>query len=104
MRESLKDKFVKYFTLVLVTAIFVGGLLFAWPTYLRSRSLQRQDDELARRIEEKRAEIARLVEYQRRFQSDRDFVEFIARQPQNRRVFPGELVFIFEEDEKRAER
>lgn len=95
MREGVKDKFVKWFTIVLVAVIFVGGLLFAWPTYLRSRSLQKQDAELARRIEAKRAEIAKLVENQRRFQTDRDFVETIARQ--NRRVFPGELVFVFDD-------
>jgi hypothetical protein len=34
-----------------------------------------------------------LVENQRRFRTDADFVESIARQ--NRRVFPGELVFVF---------
>jgi len=96
MREGTKDKFVKWFTMVLVVAIFVGGLLFAWPTYLRSKSLQKQDAELARRIEEKRAEIAKLVECQKRFHNDRDFVESIARQ--NRRVFPGELVFVFDDE------
>ena len=101
MREGIKDRFLKWFTIVLVAVIFVGGLLFAWPTYLRGKSLQKQDAELARRIEEKRAEIAKLVECQRRFQTDRDFVEMIARQPQNRRVFPGELVFVFEDEKKK---
>jgi len=100
MREGTKDKFVKWFTLVLVVVIFIGGLLFAWPTYLRSRSLQKQDAELARRIEEKKAEIAKLVECQKRFQTDRDFVESIARQ--NRRVFPGELVFVFDEKDEKS--
>jgi len=93
MRETLKDKFVKWFTIVLVVAIFVGGLIFAWPAYVRGRDLQRQDAELARQIELKRAEIARLVECQRRFRSDSDFVEQIARKSQ--RVYPGELVFVF---------
>ena len=46
-------------------------------------------------LEEKKKEIARLVENQRRFRTDPDFVEAIARR--NRRVFPGELVFIFED-------
>lgn len=100
MREGTKDKFVKWFTLVLVAVIFVGGLLFAWPRYLRGKSLQRQEAELERRIEEKRAEIAKLVECQNRFKTDRDFVEAIARQ--NRRVFPGELVFVFDEGEKKG--
>ena len=41
-------------------------------------------------------EIAQLRDYQRRFRTDKDFVETIARQ--NHRVFPGELVFLFEKD------
>ena len=35
-------------------------------------------------------------ENQRRFKTDADFVERIARQ--NHRVFPGDLVFIFDKD------
>lgn len=95
MTEGWKDRFVKYFALVLVAAVFVGGLLVAWPTFRRGQSLRRQDAELAERIERKRAEIAKLVENQERFKKDPDFVEHIARQ--NRRVFPGELVFIFDD-------
>jgi ABC-type amino acid transport substrate-binding protein len=48
-----------------------------------------------KQIEEKKAEIAAIREKQRRFNSDREFVEALARQ--NRRVYPGELVFIFDE-------
>ena len=40
-------------------------------------------------------EIAKLLDNQRRFRTDPDFVEHIARQ--NHRVFPGELVFMFNE-------
>ena len=53
-------------------------------------------DELQERIDRKKREIAELVENQRRFKTDADFVEKIARQ--NHRVLPGELVFIFEKD------
>ena len=95
MTEGWKDRFVKGFALTLVAAVFVGGLLVAWPTFRRGQSLKRQDAELADRIEEKRVEIAKLIENQNRFKTDPDFVEHIARQ--NRRVFPGELVFIFED-------
>jgi cell division protein FtsB len=95
MNDGWKDKFVKWFALMLVAAVFVGGLLIAWPTFRRGQSLKRQDAELAQRIEEKRGEIAKLVENQTRFKTDPDFVEHIARQ--SRRVFPGELVFIFED-------
>jgi cell division protein FtsB len=95
MTDSWKDKFVKWFSFALVAAVFVGGLLVAWPSYRRGQALRRQDAELSERIEAKRAEIAQLVENQRRFKTDADFVEHIARQ--HRRVFPGELVFIFNE-------
>ena len=96
MKESIKEKVFKAFTIALVFVILVGGLVVLWPTYMRSRALCRQQDELALRIEAKRKEIAELQEWQRRFQTDRDFVEAIARR--EHRVFPGELVFIFEDD------
>lgn len=95
MNGAWKDKFVKWFTLGLVAAVFVGGLLVAWPNYRRGQSLKKQDAELAERIESKRKEIAKLLDNQRRFRTDPDFVEHIARQ--NRRVFPGELVFVFKQ-------
>ncbi len=96
MKEGFKDRFLRGVTFLLVLVILVGGLIVAWPTYLRSCALKRQDAELSARIEKKKSEIAALIENQRRFRTDRDFVEASARQ--NNRVFPGELVFIFEED------
>lgn len=95
MDNSFKDKVARLFTIVLVTIILVGGICFAYPSYRRGQSLKRQDIELKAEIEAKKREIAKLMEYQRRFKTDRDFVETIARR--NRRVFPGELVFIFED-------
>ncbi|MBQ3672556.1 MAG: septum formation initiator family protein [Kiritimatiellae bacterium] len=96
MTEGIKEKFLRYFTVTLVLAILVGGLAAAWPSYVRRNSLKAQDAALAAQIEEKKREIARLQDFQRRFRTDRDFVESIARQ--NRRVYPGELVFLFEDD------
>ena len=95
MQEGFKDKFLRFFTVVLVLAILVGGLAAAWPNYVRRNSLKAQDAALAASIEEKKREIARLQDFQRRFKTDRDFVESIARQ--NHRVYPGELVFLFED-------
>lgn len=95
MALSGKDKIMRYLTVLLVLGIFVGGLVIVWPDYMRSRALRRQDAELSRQIELKRQEIAGLIENQRRFRTDADFVETIARK--SRRVFPGELVFIFED-------
>ena len=96
MTEGFKERVLRYTTVALVLSILVGGLAAAWPSYVRRNSLKAQDAELAARIEEKKREIARLQECQRRFKTDKDFVESIARQ--NHRVYPGELVFLFEDD------
>ncbi len=95
MDNSEKKHLYRMTTLIVSIVLFVGGLLLATPNYLRARSLKRQDTELKLQIAQKKREIARLTEMQKRFRSDADFVERIARQ--NRRVFPGELVFAFED-------
>ena len=95
MTEGFKDKVAKTVTVALIVVIGVGGAVSVWPTYLRGKELKRQDADLMQRIEEKKREIAKLIEKQNRFRSDRDFVEQIARR--NGRVFPGELVFVFED-------
>ncbi len=95
MDESIKEKVFRWFTVVLVLAVLVAGGVLAWPTYCRRDALRRQDVELAAQIDEKRREIAEVKEMRRRFETDPDFVEAIARR--NKRVFPGELVFIYED-------
>ncbi len=96
MREGLKEIIVKFLTGLVLALIVVGGLVMTYPNYRESESLRRKNAELQARIDQKKADIAKLVENQRRFRSDPDFVEAIARQ--NHRVFPGEVVFIFEKD------
>ena len=95
MTDGIKEKVAKIVTISLLAIIGALGALSVWPTYLRGQSLKRQDAELSRRIEEKKREIARLIDFQKRFKTDPDLVERIARQ--NGRVYPGELVFIFED-------
>lgn len=95
MNDKYREKFLHVVTIVLLTLIIVGGSALAYPTYRRNHALQIQEAGLKREIEEKKQEIAVLVDNQRRFRSDPEFVEAIARR--NRRVFPGELVFIFED-------
>ena len=96
MSENLKDRVAKYLTYAALLLITVGGIVMMYPNYRRSEALKRQNEELQMRIDEKKREIAQLLDYQRRFRTDADFVETIARQ--NHRVFPGELVFIFEKE------
>ena len=95
MSEGLQNRFFKIFMLWLAVAVVAVGLYLAWPYFVLRRALIERDAELVTRLERKRAEIVALQESQRRFRSDPEFVEAIARQ--NHRVFPGELVFIFDE-------
>jgi len=96
MNEGLKEKVLRTLTGFVLILIVIGGLVMMYPHYRRSESLKRQNAELQEKIDRKKAEIAVLVENQRRFRTDADFVEMIARQ--NHRVFPGELVFIYEKE------
>lgn len=95
MDLDFKDKVFIWTSRVILLGVVIGGVCFLWPKYSRERSLRRQSAELDQRLSEKRAEISKLAENQRRFKTDRNFVELIARQ--NGRIFPGELVFVFEE-------
>jgi len=94
MNEGLREKVLRALTGFVLVLIIIGGLVMTYPDYRRSESLKRENSELQERIERKKKEISTLLENQRRFRADADFVEMIARQ--NHRVFPGELVFIYE--------
>ena len=96
MAEGIKERLLQGLTLALLLVVVVGGLVMVYPSFRRCQALKLQDRELQARIDEKKREISTLVDNQRRFRTDADFVESIARQ--NRRVFPGELVFVFEDD------
>ena len=96
MNDSFKERFVRILTVCVLLLIVVGGLVMMYPNYRRAQSLRRENAELQEMIDNKKREIATLIENQRRFKSDKDFVELIARQ--NRRVFPGELVFTFDKE------
>ena len=96
MNEILKEKVLRILTGCVLLVIVIGGLVMMYPNYRRAESLKRQNAELQETIDRKKKEINGLLENQRRFKTDSDFVEMIARQ--NRRVFPGELVFTFEKE------
>ena len=96
MNEGLKEKALRYLTAGVLLLIIVGGLVMMYPNSRRSESLKRENAKLQEQIDRKKREIATLMENQRRFKTDADFVEMIARQ--NHRVFPGELVFIFDKN------
>ncbi len=84
----------------LVTAflcVFAAGLIIIPPKMAQFRRLEQQRNELLRRIDHKKAEIKVLKERQQRFKTDPEFVEAVARQ--NKRVRPGEMVFVFDSED-----
>ena len=95
MKDGIREKIIRIITLGLIAVIVIVGAVFVYPTYRRGKNLKLQEVELRRQIEAQKKEIERLRENQRRFRTDPDFVEIIARQ--NSRVYPGELVYIFED-------
>jgi len=96
MNDSFKARVASILTYSLLAVIVIGGLMLMYPDFRRSEALKRTNEGLQERIDDKKREIAKLIENQRRFRTDADFVETIARQ--NHRVFPGELVFIVEKN------
>lgn len=96
MSEGVQDRVAKWLTYVVLLVIVIGGACLMYPNYRRGQSLRLQNAELQERIDRKKREIRTLIDNQRRFRSDADFVESIARQ--NHRVLPGEYIFIFNKD------
>ena len=92
--SNLIDKLFQGLFFVIFGAIVVTGLMITYPKYRQATGLEQSKAELERRINLKNEEIASVRDKQNRFRTDREFVEGIARE--NRRVFPGELVFVFE--------
>ena len=77
--------------------VLTAGVMTIPPKVSQLRGLERERNELLRRINHKNNEIKILKEKQQRFKAEPEFVEHIARQ--NKRVRPGELVFVFDSDE-----
>lgn len=92
--DNLIDKLFRGLFFVIFGAIVATGLVVTYPKFRHAAGLEQTKLELQRRIELKNEEIAAVREKQNRFRTDREFVEGIARE--NRRVFPGEIVFVFE--------
>ena len=85
-------------TLVVAFVLVVtAGVVMITPKFSQMRGLERERNELLRRIDHKNYEIKVLKDKQQRFKTEPEFVEHIARQ--NKRVRPGELVFVFESEE-----
>ena len=95
MKEGIGNRLWRLFVYLMIAMIVAVGSIIIYPNYCQRQALCQRERELQAQINAKKAEIARLEEFQRRFKNDPDFVESIARQ--NRRVYPGELIFLFED-------
>ena len=89
------DKFGVAFCALGVSCVVCAGYVICKPKIDRVGALKERRDAIRERIAAKRAEIDRLKEYSERFAKDPVFVEAVARR--NRRVYPGEIVFIHED-------
>lgn len=92
--KNIFDKIFQGFFLAVFAAIVVTGLVITLPKYRQAMGLEHMCADLQHRIELKKKEISAVKDKQLRFRTDREFVEGLARE--NRRAFPGELVFTFD--------
>ncbi len=99
MKEDSKDSLYTFFALAVIALVVVWGGIKAYPHYVRFRALKGQIAERDALIREKEDRLSKIAEMQRRFQTDSEFVEAVARQ--NHRYYPGELVFVFENEGRR---
>ena len=78
-----------------ILLLMAGTASVFLPKYHQMCGLENRCRSLRGRVEAKQREIHQIREYQGRLLSDPDFVARIAHQ--NRRVFPNELVFVFDD-------
>ena len=83
--------------IIALLLVITAGVATLPPKITQMRGLERERNELLRKIDHKHYEIKVLKDCQQRYKADPEFVEKIARQ--NKRVYPGELVFVFDPDE-----
>ena len=60
--HDIKDKFMRWFTVLLIAVIVIGGTVMVYPSYVRGRALKLQESELNEQILAKKREIASLME------------------------------------------
>lgn len=93
MKEETKNCICNAFSVAVTFLVFAAGIVATLPRYRQYCALKDTLAARERAIARTGAETADLEDKVRRFAVDRDFVEAVARQ--NRRVYPGELVFVF---------
>ena len=95
MKETTKDKILNAIFIGVALVIVVIGLAHLTPTLKRYYALKDKEAQVDGEIASTRRESAEYADRTRRFNSDSEQVEAVARQ--NHRVYPGEVVFVFED-------
>ena len=85
--------------IVAMVLVLVAGAVTIFPKYYQMKGLDRQRNELMRRVDYKNHQLKLLKDKQQRFKTDPEYVERVARM--NRRVREGELVFVFDAEAAR---
>jgi cell division protein FtsB len=102
MQQQLK-KIVYVFYIAVATVLSVAILGVNGKDWLvktrQTNSLKNKRDELSNSLKVKKEDIAKVKENIERFNTDRDFVEELARK--SRRVSRSDIVFVFGEDSRR---
>ena len=80
--------------ILLLVAIAIGGIVVSMHKYERMLALEHKCHVLRAQVDAKQHEIHTIKVNQGRLQTDAEYVARIAHQ--NRRVFPNELVFVFD--------
>ena len=88
------DKIFRWLFFVCFGAIVVAGAVMSKPKWKKVCDLNADRERIMQKITARQAEIDAMRENQRRFKTDREFVEMLARK--NHRLFPGEVVFVFD--------
>jgi hypothetical protein len=78
-----------------ILVLVAGAFQIFVPKYRTMRGFENRCNSLRGRVESKQDEIHQIRENQGRLHRDSDFVARIAHM--NRRVFPNELMFVFDE-------
>ncbi len=91
---SLFDRIFQTLFFVCLGGIIVAGVWLSIPKWRKAQGLNAERERIMQKITARQAEIDAMRENQRRFKTDREFVEMLARK--NHRLFPGEVVFVFD--------
>lgn len=99
MKENTKDKIYTFSTVVVILIVLAVGFFNWLPVLRRYFGLKEREMAVVAEIEEVNRENNEYGERIRRFQSQSEQVESVARQ--DHRVYPGEVVYVFPDSDRK---